>query len=172
MKHFSLSHLSRASFGNLLFALSFPIIILLSLLVYKQTIINTGQTVTLPIIGFDPRDLLSGHYLRYRIDYKASNSCDYDSSKTVELCLKPKAYFLDPSQVAIQACDLHLVGYCQKGQFIAGIERFYIPEQYAQQLDKKVRDAQGSLQVSVTKNGMAVIETLLIDGQPWLESLE
>ena len=32
-----------------------------------------GSEIILPISGFDPRDILSGHYLVYRIDYGIQN---------------------------------------------------------------------------------------------------
>jgi len=151
------------------FAITFPIIALLCLLLYKQHIINTGQNIRLDIVGFDPRDLLSGHYLRYRIDYHSRNQCQMSpepSRQTVRLCLQPERYFIDRDNTQ-QHCDVYLQGVCTKTEFIAGIERFYIPEKYASQLDLLVRDARGALQISVNASGKAVIETLLIDGEPW-----
>ena len=34
-----------------------------------------GQKVTLPIHGFDPRDLLAGNHLVYRIEYGLKSLC-------------------------------------------------------------------------------------------------
>jgi uncharacterized membrane-anchored protein len=161
------------------FAIIFPIIALLCLLLYKQNIINTGQNIRLDIVGFDPRDLLSGHYLRYQIDYHSRNPCQTSpkpSRQTVRLCLQPERYFIDDSstqqQNTQQYCDVYLQGVCSKTTFIAGIERFYIPEKYAPQLDSLVRDARGALQISVNSRGKAVIETLLIDGEPWQDKVK
>jgi len=166
--------MKRIAMMRLLFAIIFPIIILLCLLLYKQSIINTGQSVTLAIVGFDPRDLLSGHYLRYRIDYKSENTCQNVSGHTTQLCLKPQRYFLNNNDIdsAQSRCDIYLKGVCQHGKFSAGIERFYIPEQYAAQLDTLVRDARGELKISVNSAGTAVIEDLLIDGEAWQNKVQ
>jgi uncharacterized membrane-anchored protein len=167
-----MKHLFQSLFAHrLAIAIAFPIIVLLCLMLYKQHIVSTGQVVKLAIIGFDPRDLLSGHYLRYQVDYQTDKSCDSAAKQSIRLCLKPQRYFISPYDVIRSECQLYLSGYCKAGQFIAGIERFYIPEQYALQLDKLVRDARGELQISVTPQGKAIIQTLLIDGQPWQEKL-
>ena len=157
-------------------AISLPLITLLCLLLYKQSIINTGHTISLDIVGFDPRDLLSGHYLRYKIDYRSRNACKIASesaNKKVRLCLEPERYFLDNTPTPSQAqCRRYLEGVCTKTGFISGLERFYIPEKYAPQLDTLVRDARGALQISVDSHGNAVIETLFIDGEPWQNTVK
>ncbi len=156
--------------NRLLLSIALPIIALLCLMVYKQSIVNTGETVIFPIKGFDPRDLLSGHYLRYNIDYQAENNCKTESS-SVQLCLKPYHRF---SETTINSdCQLYLSGICQNGKFrVKNIERFYIPEEYAKKLDTLVRQSKGKLVVSVTNNGNAAIQDLLIDGVSWRTKIE
>ena len=53
---------------RLAFALAFPIALLAGHTAYKQARVMIGTTVVVPIAGFDPRDLLSGHFLTYRLD--------------------------------------------------------------------------------------------------------
>ena len=150
---------------RIILAIAFPIIVLLALMFYKQHIINTGKTVVLAIEGFDPRDLLSGHYLNYRIDYQAENQCDLSLAST-QLCLQPYRRFAEGGQLDAD-CQLYLNGSCRNGRFKAGIERYYIPETDAKELDKLVRESRGELVVSINKNGQAVIKDLLIDGKSW-----
>lgn len=156
--------------NKLVFAIAFPIIALLCLMLYKQNIINTGQVISLPIVGFDPRDLLSGHYLQYNVDYQAENSCD-DDNDTAQLCLEPYRRFFNSSEVQ-NGCQLYLTGSCRGGRFKSGLERFYIPEEYADQLDKLVQEARGELVISVNSRGTAVIKYLLIDGVPWMDKVQ
>ena len=59
----------------LIAAVVFPIVVLLGVMLSKQAQLSQGSQVVLPIAGFDPRDLLSGHYLTYRINYGASPDC-------------------------------------------------------------------------------------------------
>ena len=65
-------------------------------------------------------------------------------------------------------CMLKLKGHCENHEFITGIERFYIPEQHAQLLEKAILNQQGEIVVNM-KNDQAHIKTLLIDGKPWLD---
>lgn len=148
-------------------ALTLPILALAGTVLMKSMQRASGEEVTLPITGFDPRDLLSGHYLTYRIDYGVADACPA-RDVPASVCLRPYR--------AIQAakplpadCSLHLRGYCDsQGHFqVASISRFYIPEQYASVLDAKVRDQQGELVIAVDRHGQAVIRDLLIAGKPW-----
>lgn len=128
----------------------------------------SGEAVTLPIEGFDPRDLLSGHYLQYQVDYGVENGCDgYIGSASV--CLRPTRGIYPRGDLPAD-CGLFIQGHCDDhGIFLANIERFYIPEEYAQSLEDKVRDHQGELALSVDRQGNAAIRDLLIDGKPWKE---
>ncbi|MBF0368860.1 MAG: GDYXXLXY domain-containing protein [Magnetococcales bacterium] len=155
-------------------ALLIPIMALSALAWQKHRLFTTGTEVTFAIQGFDPRDLLSGHYLIYRIDYQAEDPCQADNGQTehgspVWLCIEPRAFHLyAPSR---ERCPLTIPGRCEKRRFKAGLERFYIPEEEARPLDRLVRNSRGSLIVSVTPRGGAVVKELLIDDQPWREFL-
>jgi uncharacterized membrane-anchored protein len=150
----------------LIVALVFPIIALGILTGYKHYKVTVGTEVILPIEGYDPRDLLSGHYLTYRVNYGAKNICE--QSKAIKhsvgyVCLQPKHFtYFKP-----ETCQLMIKGNCSGSQFKAGIERFYIPENQASKLDKDVRSKKGSIVLSVTPDGHAQIKDLLINGKSW-----
>jgi len=150
---------------GVLIALIFPIIALVLLVGYKKYILSFGEEVTLPITGYDPRDLLSGHYLLYRIDYgvKACSRNKYASNKTAYVCLKPKKF----SYSWPEKCKLLIKGSCNRLRFEAGIERYFVPENEAKKLEGLVRDNEASIVLSVLRNGKAQIKDLLIDGKPW-----
>jgi uncharacterized membrane-anchored protein len=167
---------------NLIFALAFPILVLAALIIYKQASVMIGKEIILPITGFDPRDILSGHYLIYRIDYgiNSNDLChDYDNTNTnVYICLKkdnknPDAYtsiinsYSNPADLEDTECFALIKGKCKDGRFTAGIEKFFIPEGYANSLDRAVRNRQGKIVLSVTKGGSVAIKDLLIDGKSW-----
>lgn len=156
--------------SGLMIALLVPILAL-ALNAYLNSVQRaSGEAVVLPIIGFDPRDLLSGHYLMYQVDYGVSTGCTAHGVEAA-ICLRPtrQLYLAD----ALPAdCDLFIRGYCDSSAaFNAGIERFYIPEAYAQALETKVRNKRGELVVSVDKAGNAAIRDLLIDGKLWKASV-
>jgi uncharacterized membrane-anchored protein len=161
--------------GRLIIALLIPIMFLLAHTLHKHYQSVSGTVVTLPIEGFDPRDLLSGHYLQYQVVYETVNSC-YDIEdranvfQRVALCLEPKRK-LYVSRDLPESCSLYLRGQCQSGRFKAGIEHFFIPDDHAAELDTKVRNKSGSIRVSVNANGEALVKELLIDGKPWLQTV-
>jgi uncharacterized membrane-anchored protein len=148
----------------LLFALIFPIAGLAALTAYKKYILSFGQEVVLPISGYDPRDLLSGHYLTYRVDYGLTQDC-YSGSMTHDayVCLDTKSV----SYSYPDGCERLIKGQCRGSRFEAGIEKFYVPEDKAKILEDKVRDKSGSIVLSVTRDGRAQVKDLLIDGKSW-----
>ncbi len=151
--------------GWLIVALIVPILALAASAYLKSVQRSSGEEVILPINGFDPRDLLSGHYLIYRVDYGVEAGCNaYQGQASV--CLRPTRGIYPAGELP-QDCTLFIHGQCDSSVFSAGIERFYIPEEYAQVLEAKVRDQQGEVVLAVDSQGNAAIRDLLIDGKPW-----
>ena len=149
----------------LILALVLPIAALGALALYHQQRLATGTRVELPIAGFDPRDLLAGHYLRYRIDYGVAQCPGVPNAPHAGICLRPqKAFFVENPPAP---CRLWIEGRCRDGRFEAGIERFYIPEEAARPLEKALMSGLGRVRLSITADGEARVEELLIDGKPW-----
>jgi uncharacterized membrane-anchored protein len=143
-----------------------PLVALGLLASYKQMIRSSGTEFIFPISGFDPRDLLSGHFITYRIDYGTSQDlCGtiHTTSLPVYLCLAPQRSLA----MSRQGCAEFISGHCENGRFDAGLEKYYIPESDAPLLDRVVRDRKGSIVVSVTGSGAAQVKDLLIDGITW-----
>ncbi len=98
-----------------------------------------GTSVELPIKGFDPRDILSGHYLRFRLDLAADDPCPTINNMSVK-DEKPRCVCIQPAKPLAQItwkgtceekpedCRLFIRGRCEWQGFAAGIERYYIPE--------------------------------------------
>ena len=151
-------------------ALLFPIIALMSLTAYKKIKIETGSKIILKIEGYDPRDLLSGHYITFRVKYNAKNICkklEYNRARKAYICLDSNQYFSydKPAQ-----CHSYIEGTCKGSRFKAGLNRFYIPQEHAHKLDKLVRNKNASIEVSVA-NGKALITDLLINDRSWKSHL-
>ena len=140
-----------------------PIFCLLALTAQKKYIRSTGVEVYLPIEGYDPRDLISGHYLIYRVDYGVPNLCaNYYKERYV--CLDDRSFTNEqPTN-----CKLFIKGRCTYGdRFEAGIERYYIPESVAAELEKLVREKKTGINISVSSDGVAQVKDLVIEGQIW-----
>jgi uncharacterized membrane-anchored protein len=148
----------------LIIGLALPLLGLCSLAAYKEFALVAGKEFSLPIAGFDPRDLLSGHYITYRINFGINDICKGGAERKY-ICLNENGnHFVTNNQ---SQCDFPLKGYCRSGRFQSGLERFYIPQSEAARLDKAVRNGQGSIVVAVTRSGAQTVKTLLIDGESW-----
>ncbi len=157
----------------LMVSLLLPIAVLIANALWHEWARHQGQEVTIPISGFDPRDLLSGHFLTYQLQYGTSNTDCRPEGATAMMCLQPSPLLHINTQAKPADCDLYIRGQCGGlGRFTANIERFYIPEEYAPVLDRKVRENQGALVLGVDKQGTATIRDLLIDGKPWKQAVQ
>ena len=121
---------------RILAALVFPVACLMALTLYKHVKVNTGTTIVIPVTGYDPRDLLSGHYLTYRLDIKGGDLCGKNEGDddTVYLCLEERndgtvqgERISGPEEAGKKGCLSFIKGRCGGSGFVAGIERFYIP---------------------------------------------
>ena len=107
-----------------------------------------GTEVKVSITGYDPRDLLSGHYIQYQIDWKKTDCTQFEN----QVCPDTK-YF------------------CKKARWGRQC-RFYIPEKHAERLDKLFRDRNSSqdefeIVYSYQPGRNAMAKQLLINGQDW-----
>ena len=117
----------------LLFALAFPFLALAALTSYKAYKRFAGVELTLPITGFDPRDLLSGHYLVYRLDIK-EEICRGDQADLDPLFLcviqgddDLRTRLVDSlSSPGSEDCTAIIKGRCDGSRFVAGVEKFYV----------------------------------------------
>ncbi|MEY4640343.1 MAG: hypothetical protein RLZZ227_337 [Pseudomonadota bacterium] len=158
---------------------------------YKR---NTGTAWTVPILGYDPRDLLSGHYLQFQYAWNfapgaAAGTC---SGEECALCtqqagvLNPEVSLV-PLADAPAACASFIAGSVPGADlfFISGatdnLQRYYIPESEADRLQQLLMPnttdtgleelPQFSLGLRVTSAGRAYIEAMYVDGVPledWL----
>jgi uncharacterized membrane-anchored protein len=154
-------------------ALIFPVFMLASLTLGKASIRLRGNEIVLPVRGYDPRDLLSGHYLIYTVDYGISDICapgpggsGTDPSRQIRvwLCLEGSRYvsLTEPKQ-----CRLRLRGRCERGFFSAGIERLYVPQEKAAKLESLIQGKSASILINVSEQGEPQVKDLLIDGVSW-----
>ena len=149
-------------------ALIFPILCLAGFVLWNAWVATQGQKLTLPIRGFDPRDLLAGHYLAYRIEYGFDSLCTGSKNqheKTTYICFAPKKILGARPQSS--ECRKYLKGVCKNGRFQTGLDRFYIPEKHARKLEQAVVNKKGAVVLSLNGIGGAAITDLLIDGLSW-----
>lgn len=137
-------------------ALVVPFVALMGWLLLLTHQRETGAEVTVAVEGYDPRDLLSGHYIQYEIHWGRTNCAQFDKG----IC--PQDDFCNGEA---------LWGYQPRTRSC----RFYVPEQNAGTLDRllALNDAQASFEVvySYHPGKKPLAKKLLINGQDWKEYL-
>lgn len=162
---------------NLLMIVMVPFILLCLLIARAEYRLITGVQWDIAITGYDPRDLLRGHYLRFRLAY--------DWKEPKEQCVSDKSCSYCLTDVGAQAPKVQIIethlakqcdGFMQYDDLKTPLNRFYIPEtqaRYAEDLLRQARiDKTAYLRLSVNKKGVPQIVDLLINGQPLGELLK
>ncbi len=173
---------------RLALALAFPIVLLAGLTAWKQARVMIGTTVVIPISGFDPRDLLSGHYLTYRLDLSSGGAdvCQSPeprdgSEEEVRVCVAAEHGLMTAARRVASwetpdapgpDCAVLLRGRCEGGRLVTGMERFYVPEEHAAALDRAVRSRRGAVVVVGHRAGDLAVKDLLIEGKPWRKAIQ
>ena len=135
----------------LLISFAIPWFCLLIWTVFLATTRATGKEVRVSITGYDPRDLLSGRYLAYEIDWDATDCSQFDARRC------PKNEF------------------CQEARW--GREcRFYVDENKADDLDRLFswsnrREHNFEVVYAYTPGQTPIAKQLLVDGLDWEEYL-
>jgi hypothetical protein len=153
-------------------AVTLPILLLIFMIGRAEWQLAHSDTWHFAIRGYDPRDLLRGHYMRFRLDVSPAETIEACAVSDPECC-----YCLEPGQgiearvslatcdTARDACDAFV-----RTQPLHALDRFYIPEEgrieMGQILRTAARQQRAHLAVAVSRTGEPMIEALLVDGVP------
>lgn len=149
---------------KLIAALAIPCIALLAMALYNQRILSGYPEHEFEIEGYDPRDLLAGHYLRFTIKYDIDTTCEQDKYIDVQICVSPTKRMITDGNM--QGCNQWINATCYKNRVNDQLNRFYVPEDKATHLENLIRGKKASVKIAVGQ-GNAVIKDLLIDGFSW-----
>lgn len=96
----------------LIYLLMFPLAVFVFWAGYLATTAKEGTEITLPITGYDPRNLLSGHYIDYRIDWARADCTQFDGNKCPKEEFNPSGRVYVPEKyAALLDKMLHFAGY-------------------------------------------------------------
>lgn len=132
---------------------------------------HNNPVIKVKVTGFDPRDLLHGHYLLFRFQWNwAAGQPDEKACEGTEcsLCLAitsvdPEATLLASDAATPANCPIRLEGYYQgDGNFDIGFQRYYVPESRARELESLLRqpDSHFRMGLSLKPSGKVVLEKL------------
>lgn len=173
MAHKKVAH-KKLAHKKVLIVVSIPFILLCLLIVRAEVHISQGKEWDFQVQGYDPRDLLRGHYLRFGLRYDWEDESVQACSDPDDCCLcltdvggavpKVKSF---ACETARQECD----GYI-RNDLQSSLNRYYIPEDQAKQAEKILREAridnEAFLTISVNSKGEPLIRDMILHG----ESLE
>ena len=148
----------------LVLAFTLPVCVLLGWVILNEYQLKFSQTLILPVEGYDPRDLLSGRYLTYKVHYGVDcpKPQEYEQKTTAYICFKPKKHITLRQKP--QNCSLFIKGRCLNNEFLANIDRYYIPEKKAHKAEKLFRQAKKKQVVlAVWATGQALVRDILVD---------
>jgi hypothetical protein len=158
-------------------AVILPLLGLLVLVARAEVLLRSGESFRIAIEGYDPRDLLRGHYLQYAFDFdwQGESPCGasaggvptaLDASCCVCLTSDVDSNTLaEARQVAcdqVSGCD----GWLQAASLAPPL-RYFVPERHAPQLEEALRGRSPSLSVTCGPGGAPAIGELYLDGRPW-----
>lgn len=152
----------------LLAAILLPVLVLAGWVARLETRARSGKDVWLAVEAYDPRDLLAGHYLTYRVDY-GIDPCQGMPSRDEPSCLclsdevPARATWSGSCSNVPAECTL-VEGRCSWSRFEADIERFYIPEQYTGKLTAIPPGSR--IRVSVQDDGRALVRDFFVQDVP------
>ena len=153
-------------------ALILPILLLVFMVGRAEWHLAHSKPWFFSIRGYDPRDLLRGHYMRFQLNVTPDETlerCDIDDPACC-YCLDDRARFeahvtLATCETARLTCDDYV-----RTQPLHSLDRFYIPETGRRELETRFRDAAAAgnvhLAVAVDRAGQPMIEGLWLDGEP------
>ena len=131
-------------------------VVFLALLTAALAVMRAGlPEVTVRIAGYDPRDLLSGHYIAYTIDWENTDCGQFENG----IC--PKEAFYESGIDGLWGNN----------------HRFYIPERKAAELDRIFRNGENDDRVFEVVYGFApgfrpLAKRMLINGQDWRKAVD
>lgn len=104
--------------------------------------VSTGEPVKVRLRGYDPRDLLSGQYINYTLDWEQTDCSQFKN----DVC--PKEEF---------------------GRYHKNRGRFYVPEHLAKALEQDIQNSNNVAEMvfSYREGRQPYVLNLLVNGKSW-----
>ena len=169
-----------------IFALTLPLIVLSGLWAKAATHQSVGEQIwQVEIKGYDPRDPLYGHYLRYRFDWNIvenSNSDTEHKRAGTQMCLclnnsgssikDPAAYPVQCKAPTNKSCESVMKIYKHGSRYAlkqsSEPERFFIPEENSKHIDRLFREGKTTFRMELMahKDNSVAIRALFVEDIP------
>ena len=159
------------------FAVALPLLTLVFGTARSEIQLRTSEDWEFIVRGSDPRDLLRGHYINYRIEFGEQGSavcanddpecclCLTRADETTFSALAPLPRVRRTSCVAARTtCD----GVFQT-RYISSLNRYYVPELRARGIERQLQagfgEGEARIVLAIDKMGRAQVKELRVGGQ-------
>ena len=124
-------------------AIILPLICLISWVIFLQYQIMQKESIRLYVSGYDPRDILSGHYLSLQIEQE-KNGCSYEYERDKIIC---------------------------QGYAFKRVYQYYLEEEKGKTLERMLAKKDPTMELEFTLSPFVLpqIKSFYIDGQDWKE---
>lgn len=131
-----------------------------------EVLARSEASVRLPVAGFDPRDLLSGHYVRIRL--VAEREARQRSAIESDFCIEGEPeglWHVTGVRAPHDGCTFIRRDQSMHGGASFGVERFYVDERLANEVDT-VREGQETyLVATISSDGRIHPQQLVVNGR-------
>ena len=160
---------------NKIIALLIPILIIVGSIGKSEYQLATGKVWKFKVSGYDPRDLLRGHYVNYQVefDWQKDRGICLDKNDCC-LCLNRKKASLGSVMVSKMSCSLatERCDGLMREEYIQELRKYFIPEDKGKVLEKVIREKDAEILVAISNDGHPVVRDLLIDGITWSKAIK
>ena len=162
-------------------AVALPLLGLVVMIARAEVALRSGPSFRIAITGYDPRDLLSGHFLQYQFafDWQGESTCGRLAGGTpVELdtsCCVCLSADLDRDRTPARQVRCEEAASCDgwlAGSAVAPPLRYFVPERHAAAIEDELRGHPAALGVTCGPNGQPSIGDLYLGGRPWREVID
>lgn len=129
-------------------ALVLPLVGLAAAWIVTHARAQQGVEWDVPVMGYDPRDLLRGHYIQYQYDWPGQERAEGGPSEwaTAELCLSGQPPVLErvreakPGELCQNRAVASEVGRWDWGPVNRWTGKLYVPQTQASAMEARLRD--------------------------------
>lgn len=151
-------------------ALALPLATITLAVARAELFLHRAQEFSFPIQGYDPRDLLHGHYIQFRLGVDTARDGDECAHDACCLCLTREQSKASPSTGVTTCTDAH--ARCDGALPLEAATRswrFYVAEGQARDIERALADAhalgRAFAVLAIDRAGGARVRELRLDGK-------
>jgi hypothetical protein len=155
-----------------LFAVVLPLLAVGLGIVRAELFHRSARDYVFEIAGYDPRDLLRGHYLQFRLRVEPLPEREPCDASVADCCLCLTRSSADAVPYAERASCVTALASCDGAlhtRYLDEPQRYYVPEHEARALEKRLLQAmehrRAHVVLAIGAHGAAQVRELRIDGE-------